>query len=146
MLILDGLLVYERLQYCNNLQDTYLPNSLFRPRIRGIRWSPTFFAPPNFIDITNLEPENALKGCKKQFLGFMFTLPETNSSPMKIPMLPSKWWIFHGDLLVYRRVVLEFFFLIGRTDRSTRWTWQSLEPAGNGFAILAEKESRIHGT
>ena len=24
------------------------------------------------------------------------TLPETNSSPMKIPIFPSKWWIFHG--------------------------------------------------
>ncbi len=38
------------------------------------------------------------------------TLPETNSSPMKIPsflgFIPSKWWsIFRGDLLVYRSVV-----------------------------------------
>ena len=36
------------------------------------------------------------------------TLPETNSSPMKIPIFPgkyhSKWWIFQPAILVYRRV------------------------------------------
>ena len=36
------------------------------------------------------------------------TLPETNSSPMKIPsflgFIPSKWWIFQPAMLVYRRV------------------------------------------
>ena len=46
------------------------------------------------------------------------TLPETNSSPMEMPIFPGKyhqkWWIFHGELLVYRSVST---FTFGRTSQ-----------------------------
>ena len=48
------------------------------------------------LDPTNKGEHNLLKW---NSLG---TLPETNSSPMKIPsflgFIPSAWWIFHGEL------------------------------------------------
>ena len=44
----------------------------------------------------------------KSFNHVLHTLPETNSSPMKIPIfpgkVPSKRWIFQPAMLVYRRV------------------------------------------